>query len=71
MIIITLCEKSLLVQYMGQLKVSEPKGSKVVRDAIDMVKVGTLDPKFINLHDVRYFPYQSLILTYLGCSRGP
>ena len=28
---------------MGQLKVSEPKGTKVVRDAIDMVKVRNLD----------------------------
>ena len=27
------------IQYIGQLKVSEPRGSKVVKDAIDMVKV--------------------------------
>ena len=28
---------------MGQLKVSEPKGTKIVRDAIDMVKVRNLN----------------------------
>ena len=33
------CFSFIFPQYVGQLKVAEPRGKQIVRDAIDMVKV--------------------------------